>query len=422
MECAIVVHELFSDRLAYLGKPGWYAFMSPSWHRVGHDTDRLFRTLERFIETHKQTHESLLGEVELSDDDRLFTQNDLAGLEKISYLVRDPDMKIEVLAHIQTLFEISDPDSWMDKMDSGGDVIGLEDCVYDFREKRFREGRPDDMVSMSVGHSREGVEGLPPDVRKEVVSAIKVIHKNEDEFNYVLCSLATSVSGRGPIGTFSLWTGHGTNCLTTNITKAAFGAYYGSPKIDELRRRKCAEGHMKGKRVLISSSAEPNAFIRPASVFYDTQGRTGLPATFTPKQYGAAFLSILIDTFNENGFDFGVPQGGLDRFVRKTYDHTGNPDDFVSGIEIWNAMLSDRVAREQLGIASKQEMLRQLRVYGYITVTRKGAVVILGLKTKREHGSVVGDARDTLNRRDTEHISTPEDVDILTKTKKRRIE
>jgi hypothetical protein len=54
---------------------------------------------------------------------------------------------------LRSVYNVLDPQLWLEKLNEVTYVIVFEDGVYDFRELQFREGKPEDFVTMSCGHS-----------------------------------------------------------------------------------------------------------------------------------------------------------------------------------------------------------------------------------------------------------------------------
>ena len=66
-------------------------------------------------------------------------------------------------------------------MDTNPYLIGFEDGIYDVKVHTFRAGKPEDMVSMSVGYNYP--EAVDPDIEAEVLDFITKIYPVEEERN-----------------------------------------------------------------------------------------------------------------------------------------------------------------------------------------------------------------------------------------------
>eukprot|EP00951_Prasinocladus_malaysianus_P044151 scaffold563672_cov15-Prasinocladus_malaysianus.AAC.1 len=54
----------------------------------------------------------------------------------------------------RVVYNVTDPSRWLDRMDADPFLLGMDDCVYDLKTHQFREGRPEDMVSMTTRLTR----------------------------------------------------------------------------------------------------------------------------------------------------------------------------------------------------------------------------------------------------------------------------
>jgi hypothetical protein len=128
---------------------------------------------------------------------------------------------------------------WLSSLNANKSILGFENKVYDFGDHTavprvipsFREGTPTNMVSMSVGFTQAEVEGCDKTIQAEIVATLQGMHVDENIFDFIMQTLATSVVGHRPRDKFQIWTGSGANGkgLTKTITAKAFGEYYYEP-------------------------------------------------------------------------------------------------------------------------------------------------------------------------------------------------
>jgi P4 family phage/plasmid primase-like protien len=178
--------------------------------------------------------------------------------------------KIDLVKELRSLYKHDpNPARWLSRLDGDDMLLGCEDCVYDFREKRFREGRPEDMVSMSTGHTRADLEANDG-LTEEIMEAIGNMHQ-PDELSYMINTLATSVVGDRPNDVFHIWSGTGANGkgLTKNLVATTFGEYYYEPSAGLFATRSVSGSvlsselaKLKGRRVVIASEAESGDKLR----------------------------------------------------------------------------------------------------------------------------------------------------------------
>ena len=122
---------------------------------------------------------------------------------------------------------VSDPD-FRSLLDSNPNLIGWTNGVFDLEQQEFREGRPEDYVSMTCGHEHKDPDH--PDfqrVAEQFRDFISKVHKNPDLRKYCLDALATALSGKTIFEIMHTWTGTGSNGKTRmlNLMDMALGDY-----------------------------------------------------------------------------------------------------------------------------------------------------------------------------------------------------
>jgi hypothetical protein len=73
-------------------------------------------------------------------------------------------------------------------------LICFDDMVYDFKERHFRCGTPEDRISMSVGHTSADINECDPVILDEIKMVLGTMHE-QLVLNFLLHFLATSVVG-----------------------------------------------------------------------------------------------------------------------------------------------------------------------------------------------------------------------------------
>ena len=116
----------------------------------------------------------------LSNDDnhKKLAKEYLAKIDKINGHIKSESATQNLLkAAKRMLFDVRVEEV----MDTDPYLIGFEDGIYDVKEHSFRAGRPEDMVSMSVGYNYP--DAVDPDVEAEVLDFITKIYPVEEERN-----------------------------------------------------------------------------------------------------------------------------------------------------------------------------------------------------------------------------------------------
>jgi hypothetical protein len=121
----------------------WVVFMQPRWVKVSH------------AHKVKNIYDTLVGSftqfaAKLSSGD---VQAEGVTMAPVLKKLQTISFKDTIEKELRSVYDVVDPQLLLDKLDEVTYVIGFEDVVYDFREKRFRKGLPEDFVTMSSGHS-----------------------------------------------------------------------------------------------------------------------------------------------------------------------------------------------------------------------------------------------------------------------------
>jgi len=137
--------------------------------------------------------------------------------------------KLSLIRELQPLYYSKKP------FNTKPNLIGFENGVYDLKEKEFRVGNYDDMVSITTGYNYEPVEDLSKIEKfmkslfldEEIEEEDKKEKKNE-VFEYFMMWISTSLYGVILEQDFHIWSGSGSNgkSLLISILNCALGDYF----------------------------------------------------------------------------------------------------------------------------------------------------------------------------------------------------
>ena len=238
-------------------------FKQPRWIAMENNIEELVQMIDNdLFEVVSSCLESLKEEEKPDKADVSVVTKMVKSLANISF-------KTKLIEQLQSLYKCN-AKTWLSQLNANDYLIGLEDCVFDFKHGCFREGLPEDMVTMSTGHTREDVE-MGADLEDLIMHSLGEMHESPEVFDYVLNVLATSVVGARPVDRFSIWTGTCANGkgLTKNLCATALGEYYYEPSAtvfsDRAVSSSCLSSELaklRSKRLCITSEAEPGAKLR----------------------------------------------------------------------------------------------------------------------------------------------------------------
>jgi P4 family phage/plasmid primase-like protien len=145
------------------------------------------------------------------------------NLTDVTYKLRDYPFKEKILKECQTMFYDG---QFVTYLDANPDLIGFENGVYDLKTGDFRDGRPEDCVSLSTG-----TEYIAFDEDDDLIVAIynfmSQVFPDEEVRDYVFTLLSSFIEGRNPNEKFHIWTGVGGNGKSKllELFELAFGKY-----------------------------------------------------------------------------------------------------------------------------------------------------------------------------------------------------
>lgn len=97
-----------------------------------------------------------------------------------------------------------------DKLDANPKLLGFENGVYDLENDEFREGRPEDYVSLSTGINYIEYDVDNPYI-EDIDEFMRKVLVNDNVRHYVLTLFASILDGTNRDEKFHIWTGSGSN-------------------------------------------------------------------------------------------------------------------------------------------------------------------------------------------------------------------
>jgi len=188
-----------------------------------------------------------------SDNEQMTHTRMSVELGKVALQLKRTNFKDNIIKECSELFY---KERFEEVLDSNRDLLGFENGVYDLDNMEFREGRPDDHVSISTN-----IHYVPYDKEEECVQDVyrffEAVHPNPNIRTYVLTMLASCLSGHIREEKFHIWTGCGSNgkSKVIDLFETAFGDYCCKLPVALLTGKRAAAGsansevaRTKGKR------------------------------------------------------------------------------------------------------------------------------------------------------------------------------
>ena len=258
------VYAKYSDRFvcSSIKNNIWWEFKNHRWNRIedGYTLKLLFS--EDFA------NEYTLEIIDISN--RVLTasgwekedlQRKRTLIDKISQSLMNTNFKKTLLEECKPLFYDG---TFEQKLDSNNYLIGFENGVYDLDENIFRDGRPDDNITLSTKHNYTKWSEKNP-LNKQIFGFFETIFPNEAVRKYFINALSTCVSGETKEEKLYILTGSGSNgkSLTMDLMFSALGDYYMSCPISIITRKRGQSNEtspekvrMKGKHCGVFQEAD----------------------------------------------------------------------------------------------------------------------------------------------------------------------
>ena len=97
------------------------------------------------------------------------------------------------------------------RLDNNRNLVGFENGVYDLIKDEFRDGRPEDYISISTHIDYNEDLSWEDEEVQEVMQFVSEVLPDEDEREYILILLASFLNGNIKSEHFYIWTGSGGN-------------------------------------------------------------------------------------------------------------------------------------------------------------------------------------------------------------------
>ncbi len=250
------VYAKYSDRFvcSALKTNTWWEFKNHRWNRIDDGYTLKVLLSEDFAnEYNKEIAEISLKATQVSGIEKEELQQRRTRIDKIVEKLMNTNFKETLVKEAKNIFY---DDKFEQKLDSNIHLIGFENGVYDLEQGIFRDGRPDDYITLSTKNEyHKWTEKNPFNVH--VFKFFEQIMPNEKVRKYFLNALCTCISGETKEEKLYIMTGSGSNgkSLTMDLMYYALGDYYMSCPITIITRKRGQSNEtspekvrMKGRR------------------------------------------------------------------------------------------------------------------------------------------------------------------------------
>jgi len=291
-DIANVLYQLYKDEYIYIidGKTReWYRFINHRWILDPNGTSLRKRISTELFDLYSTKQDQLINEktmLKMSEIDATTDINETVDIVEIEKQNKDKDnyikTKLESITHLliklkstanknNIMAEASSlflDQEFIDKSNENKWLLGFTNGVYDFKEKRFRDGQPEDYITLSTNspYMKLNVDKNEEHrkITNEIKNMIKCIYPEPSLCDYMWEHWASILIGVNYNQTITFYLGNGSNGKSkiTDLLKLALGNYCEKCTIQLITSQRGKMGsaspevaQLKGKRLVYMSES-----------------------------------------------------------------------------------------------------------------------------------------------------------------------
>jgi P4 family phage/plasmid primase-like protien len=225
-DIAKAIYEKYKDEFICAGikTNEWYQFQGHRWVIM-----ESARTLSLRISDEMTNDFANLIQWYYSKMDVITGQEKDATVDKVGFIqkvinkLKNTGFKKDLITECALRFK---KEKFGEQLDSNKDLIGFENGVYDLALGKFRDGRPDDYITLSTGYDYKEFTMNDPTI-KQIVKYFDEIMTESDMREYTLTLISSYLDGHNKDQKLIVWTGTGANSKTlcVNLIERTLGGY-----------------------------------------------------------------------------------------------------------------------------------------------------------------------------------------------------
>lgn len=240
----------------------WYEFKNHRWQIIDSANTIMLMLNDEYPQKYKKIADYYFYRSSQVDGEekKLLEARREAAL-KTSEKLTTNKFKKEVIDELKHRYYDED---FYNKLDENKYLLCCSNGVYDFKNELFREGYPDDYISLSTNIKYQEFSDSSEEV-KQINKFFSEVQPEEDMFNYILDYFSSCLVGHSPDELFHIWTGSGGNAKSVSIGlfQSIMGDYASTISISLLTNKRSASNAAspemagcKGKRFIVFQEPE----------------------------------------------------------------------------------------------------------------------------------------------------------------------
>ena len=220
-DIALVIARMFKHRFRCASHKHhiWYEFEGHGWKEKEKGYTLFYKDIPTLLfDEYMKAIERESARARLGDDrEKDICAKNIESLTKISLKLKSTNfVKDKMYKECSGMFY--EP-RFEDKLDANPKLLGFENGVYDLDNDEFREGRPEDYVSLSTGINYIEYDVDNPYI-EEIDDFMRKVLVNDNVREYVWTLFASILDGTNRDEKFHIWTGSGCHAYNTKIMMA----------------------------------------------------------------------------------------------------------------------------------------------------------------------------------------------------------
>lgn len=240
----------------------WYEFRGHRWVKADEGYTLFSKISEEFADQYSEmAAEYNTKATQVTGYEKEELQKKAQKIQSVITKLLDNRFKKSIMEECRVLFY---DEKFIEKLDENYHLLSFNNGVYDLEKEEFRNGRPEDYVSLCTNIDYEPWDDNHP-YANNIIEYFKAIQPNENVRNYLITGLSTCLSGENKEEKLRICTGDGSNgkSVLFDLMKEGLGDYFISCPITIMTKKRNASNaaspelaRIKGKRIGVLQEPE----------------------------------------------------------------------------------------------------------------------------------------------------------------------
>jgi P4 family phage/plasmid primase-like protien len=225
-DVALVIYNMYkyNYKCTSIKHDGWYEFTQHHWTPVERAVTLMRKIANEVVNEYLKQIEYfnlMTNNVSSQEQEKYIIRS--KQLQDVTYKLRDSTFKSKLYTELRILFYDSRFES---RLDDNPYLVGFDNGVYDLKADEFRDGRPEDMITISTGNDYYTFDD-DDETLIEIFDFLTQVFPKESVRNYALVLLSSFLPGENPEEKIHIWSGVGGNGKSKlmELFEHAFGKY-----------------------------------------------------------------------------------------------------------------------------------------------------------------------------------------------------